>query len=170
MNRRRPAVEAAYPSEFLTKSVNPLARFVLRSPLGGPLRRRYMLLDFTGRRSGRRYVVPVTVHRASGDPAAEPYVLTSAGWRHNFRGGADVEVTLDGRTIPMRGELVDDPAVVAPVYAKRIEEYGRRMAQIELPIKINVPRTPTVEELTEAAERSGLSLIKLSSAASRGPD
>jgi hypothetical protein len=166
----QPAVEVAYPSDLVTRLVNPLARMLLRSPLGGPLRRRYMLIEFTGRRSGRRYTVPVTVHRTAGAPAADPYgglyVLTSAAWRLNFRGGADVRVMLDGRTIPMRGVLVDDPGTVAPVYARRIAEYGRRMAQIEIAIKINVPRIPTVEELTEAAASLGLSVIELSGTAS----
>jgi hypothetical protein len=169
-----PAVEEAYPPDLVTRLVNPLARMLLRSPLGGPLRRRYMLLQFTGRNSGRRYVVPVTVHRAGDAPADDSYgglygglyVLTSALWRLNFRGGADVAVTLDGRTIPMRGRLVDDPETVAPVYARRIAEYGRRVAQIEIAIKINVPRIPTVEELTDAAGRVGLSVIELSSARS----
>jgi hypothetical protein len=169
MTGPRPVVEVAYPPDLVIRLVNPIARFLLRSPLGGPLRRRYMLLEFTGRRSGRRYAVPVTVHRAGGPPAGEPYelyVLTGAAWRHNFRGGADVAVTLDGRTTPMRGELVDDPETVAPVYARRIAEYGRRVAQIEIAIKINVPRAPTVEELTEAAGRFGLSMIELRSARS----
>jgi hypothetical protein len=155
----KPVVEQAYPPDLVTRLVNPAGRFLLRSRLGGPLRRRYMLLQFTGRKTGRRYTVPVTVHRAEG----ELYVLTSAGWRHNFRGGGDVEVLLDGRTVPMRGELVEDPDVVARFYARRISEYGLRMAQIEISIKINVPRAPTLEELTEAAERIGLSVIKLRS-------
>lgn len=158
MTQRTPAVQAAYPPEIIGRVVNPLARFLLRSPIGGPLRRRYMLLHFTGRKSGHSYVVPVTVHRSERGL----YVLTSARWRHNFRGGADLAVTLDGRTTPMRGELVEDPDTVAPVYARRIEEYGLRMARIELPIKINVSRVPTVDELTEAAGHANLSVIELS--------
>ncbi|HEY7489254.1 MAG TPA: nitroreductase/quinone reductase family protein [Streptosporangiaceae bacterium] len=157
MRQDRPVVEASYPPDIVTRLFNPMARFALSTPLGGPLRRRYMLLHFTGRKSGRRYVVPVTVHRADD----RLYVLTGARWRVNFRGGADVEVTVDGRTTPMRGELVERPETVAPIYARRIEEYGLRVARIELAVKINVPRVPTVPELIEAVRREGLSVIWL---------
>jgi hypothetical protein len=157
VTQQTPVVEQAYPSRAFTALVNPIARMLLSSPLGGPLRRRYMLVHFTGRKSGRRYVVPVTVHRSAG----ELYILTSARWKHNFRGGADLEVTLNGRTTPMRGELIEDPETVAGVYARRIDEYGLTMAKIEIGIKIHVPRTPTVEELADATRRIGFSVIRL---------
>ena len=151
-------VDQKYPPRIVIQISNLIARLLLSSPLGGPLRRRYMMLRFTGRKSGRRYVVPVTVHRFAD---GELYVLTSARWKYNFRDGADLEVTLDGRTTPMRGELEEDPATVAPVYARRIEEYGLLMTKIDIGIQIRVPRAPTVEELTEAAERVGLSVLRL---------
>ncbi len=92
---------------------NPVMRRLLRSPAGGPLRRQFMVLRFFGRKTGRRYDIPVVAHRLDG----ELYALTDARWRHNFRGGADVEVTLDGHVTRMRGQLLDDPEAVAPLYA-----------------------------------------------------
>ena len=64
---------------------NPVMRGLLRSPAGGPMRRQFMVLRFFGRKTGRRYDVPVVAHRL-GD---ELYSLTDARWRNNFRGGAD---------------------------------------------------------------------------------
>ena len=85
--------------------VNPLVRAVLRSPLArvlptGPL----VLLRFTGRRSGRRYEVPVGTHRLDGDEL----VVSGATWARNFADGRDVELVRGGRTERRRGVLVED--------------------------------------------------------------
>jgi len=64
---------------------NPVMRGLLRSPAGGPMRRQFMVLRFFGRKTGRRYDIPVVAHRLDG----ELYALTDAAWRTNFRGGAE---------------------------------------------------------------------------------
>jgi hypothetical protein len=104
-------VEPAHPPAALLRVSNPVMRLLLRSPAGGPMRKQFMVLRFAGRKTGRRYDIPVTAHRLGGELCA----LTDARWRHNFRGGADVEVTLDGHVTPMRGQLLDDPQTVAPI-------------------------------------------------------
>jgi hypothetical protein len=141
----------------MVRAWNPVVRLLLRSPVGGPMRRQFMVLGFTGRKTGRRYDIPVVAHRQDG----ELYALTDARWRHNFRGGADVEVTLDGQATRMRGQLIEDPETVAPVYARSIERFGVKRAQRMLPIKIHTPATPPTEALAEAARRYHLSAIRL---------
>lgn len=135
---------------------NPVVRLLLRSPVGGPMRKQFMVLRFTGRKTGRRYDIPVVAHRVGG----ELYSLTDARWRHNFRDGADVEVTLDGQVTRMRGQLVEDPAAVAPMYARSIDQFGVKKAQRMLGLKIHTPETPTAEALAEAARRYHLSAIR----------
>jgi hypothetical protein len=136
---------------------NPVMRGLLRSPAGGPMRRQFMVLRFFGRKTGRRYDIPVVAHRLDG----ELYALTDAPWRYNFRGGADVEVTLDGHVTRMRGELLDDPEAVATLYARAIDHFGVKRAQRMLGLKIHTPGTPGTEALTEAARRYHLSAIQL---------
>ena len=116
-----------------------------------------MVLRFFGRKTGRRYDVPVVAHRLD----SELYALTDAPWRNNFRGGADVEVTLDGNVTRMRGELLDDPETVAPLYARAIDRFGVKRAKRMLGLKIQTPGTPPTEALTEAARRYHLSAIRL---------
>ena len=101
-------VEWHQPPAPLVKTMNVVLRRVLPSPLGRRVGE-FMLLAFTGRRTGRRYRIPVTAHRDAEGLCA----LTPARWKANFRGGADVDVTLSGRTTPMRGILVEDETVVA---------------------------------------------------------
>ena len=61
-----------------------------------------MVLRFFGRRTGRRYDIPVVAHRLDGDL----YALTDAPWRNNFRDGVDVEVTLDGHVAGCGGNCL----------------------------------------------------------------
>jgi len=104
-----------------------------------------MLLHVTGRKSGRVYVIPVGRHYHEGQ------LVASAGgaWRRNVAGGADLEVTLDGRRRRAHGELLDDPQVVAKIFGDLLVGVGLRRA-IRLGLKINVDRAPTPEELRAA--------------------
>ena len=153
----RPAVERVRPPLLLVRLANPVMRRLLASPLHALASSQLLLLHFTGRRSGRRYSVPVGYHDLDGVPS----VLTNSGWRLNFRGGADIEVTLRGRRRPARATLVEDPATVAAVYQDTTDRLGWRAAQRRLGIRINVGRAPTRDELVEAVRASGLAIVRL---------
>jgi hypothetical protein len=76
---------------FLNRVVNPLVRWLIRSPLHRLASRRLALITYTGPRSGRRYTIPVgyqmagaqvTINVASPDRkgvVAEPQGHGSAG-------------------------------------------------------------------------------------------
>lgn len=150
----RPAVERFHPPRALMKVVNPVMRRLLERGLGG---RSLIVLHYTGRRSGKSYDLPVGFHVIDGDT----YVITNAGWRHNFAGGVDIEVTRDGRRQPVRATLLEDPDEVVAFYARRISEMGPKSAGRRMGLRINVDREPTRAELRDAVDRYGLSLIKL---------
>jgi hypothetical protein len=155
------AIERERPHRALLKVVNPVFAALLRSPLHGLLdatfRPRLLVLDITGRKTGRRYRVVVGCHESDGVVS----VFTSMPWRVNTRGGADVAVTYDGRTSRARAVLVEDPDEVADAYGAEIQRIGWKAAQRQLGMKINVRRAPTRAELVEAASREHLSLIRL---------
>jgi len=44
---------------ILNRAINPLLRLLIRSPLHWLASRRLALITYTGRRSGRRYTIPV---------------------------------------------------------------------------------------------------------------
>ncbi len=121
--------------------------------MGGSL----LLLHLTGRKTGRAIDVPV----AYASVGERLLVLTTSGWRVNLRGRPDVEVTLRGRRVGARAELVEDPDAVAQVYGARIADVGHAKAGRRMGIRINVDRMPTHEELVEAARRDRLSVIYL---------
>jgi hypothetical protein len=157
MTEQSPAVTLAHPPERLLRVVNPILRYVLRTPLAGPAREQMMVVSFTGRKTGRRFSIPLSAHRIDNDL----YAITSAGWKHNFRDGADAEVLHNGKTTAMRGELISDPAVVADLCKRAAESYGVKRAQSMMGLKFRDGRVPTLEEFREAVSRDRIVAIRL---------
>jgi hypothetical protein len=160
MTDQLPAVSISHPPEGLLRAVNPAVKFLLGTPLAGSLRRQMMVLNFTGRKSGRQYSVPVSAHRLDN----VLYALASAGWTANFRDGANAEVLWDGKKTTMRGELIRDPATVADLSHRAAESYGAKNAQRMMGLKFRDNRVPTLEEFTEAAQRDGMRAVKFTAA------
>jgi hypothetical protein len=151
------AVTVSHPPAAVLRFVNPILKSLLPTPLMGPARDRLMVLSYTGRKSGRRYSIPVSAYRIGNDL----YAITSAPWKRNFRGGATADVLLNGKSTTMRGELIDDPSVVADLCRRCVESYGVKGAQRMMGLKFRDQRIPTLEEFTEAAKREGLAAVRL---------
>lgn len=137
--------------------LNPSLRFLLRTPLAGPLRNQFMVLNFRGRKSGRHFSIPVTAHHIDGGL----YALANAAWKVNFRDGADAEVVHGGKTRKMRGDLITDPAQVAGLAHRLAQSYGPKRAQTTMGLKFRDGGIPSVEEFTEAVRREGLAAVRL---------
>ena len=150
-------VKRAVPPPALVKMGNPLVRMLLGSPLHGVLGDSFLVLHLTGRKTGRRYDIPVGYVDMEGRLA----VVTVAGWRVNLRGGADVEVTRYGHRRPMHALLDEDPASVAVSYQAMIDRIGLTKAQRQLGISLPGGRAPTALELKDAAREYGWSVITL---------
>lgn len=148
-------VERRHPPDALMRLVNPLVRRL--AARSGAIGRHVLLLHYTGRKSGRSFDVPAGFHVLDGVPT----VFTDSAWRHNFRGGLDLDVTLRGERRRARATLVDDPDAVAAVYHGVVERLGWQAAQRRLGLQINVRRNPTVEELRDVVVRSGLALVRI---------
>lgn len=157
---RSEPVERAIPPSLMTRVGNPLLTWLLSSPRrASKVGQNLLMLHVTGRRTGRVYSTPVAYHR---EPDGRLLVLTSSRWRVNLRGAATpVQLTLLGRPVAAIAQLEEDPALVAQVYERLIDEVGLPGAGRRLGIRINVDRAPTREELTEAAAREHLSVILL---------
>jgi len=156
MTDQSPAVTIGHPPAGLLRAVNPLVGFLLRTPLAGPLRKQMMVVNVTGRKSGRKYSIPLSAHQIDGTL----YALTSAPWKNNFREGATAEVLRDGKTTTMRGELITDPTLVAELSERCAVSYGVKKAQTMMGLKFRDNRIPTVEEFREAAVREHMVAVK----------
>jgi F420H(2)-dependent quinone reductase len=122
---------------------NMFMRGLIRSRLGERMQG-LSILTITGRTSGKRYSVPVSVIDLDGSPI----VLTASPWKVNLRGGADVEVRAGRTTRAMRATLVEDPERVADVYERLLPTVGARHAK-RLGLVLAGDRLPTRRELIE---------------------
>jgi deazaflavin-dependent oxidoreductase (nitroreductase family) len=104
--------------------INPLVASILRSPFHWLLSFGLMLITVTGRRTGRRYTIPVGYQR-DGDVVT---ILVSEApkkqWWRNFHAPAPVEVRLKGKTLSGTAELV---APASPEFRARADETLRRL-------------------------------------------
>ena len=128
----------------LFKATNVFMRALLRTRLGERMQG-LSILTFIGRKTGRRYAVPVSVMDYDGGQI----VLTASPWRANLRGGADVEVRAGRTTRRMHATVVEDPERVADVYEKMLPTVGVKHAK-RLGLVLAGERYPTREELIEA--------------------
>ncbi|OBF51356.1 hypothetical protein A5756_20475 [Mycobacterium sp. 852002-53434_SCH5985345] len=154
------AIDAGHPPSALLRIVNPMLGFLLRTPLAGAARKELMVLNFTGRKTGRPFSLPVSAHMIDN----QLYALTGAPWKQNFRGGAPARVVYDGKQTAMRGELIRDRAVVCDLFLRCAESYGVRRAQRMIGLKFRDQRIPTREEFAEAVDRMHLGAVRLTPA------
>lgn len=119
----------ARPPLMLVRVMNPILRVVLRTPLGR-LVRPFALLEFTGRRSGRRFLVPVGWHEIDSGHV----VFTPAPWRVNFRNGKPVTVRFRGHRQDLIGVLDDDTDRVAVALQSLVDGRGSLR-----PIGVDIP-------------------------------
>ena len=117
------------PPLIVVRAMNPIMRVALRTPLGR-LVRPFALLEFTGRRSGHRFLVPVGWHEIDSGHV----VFTPAAWRVNFRDGLPVTVRFRGRRQDLVGVLDDDPDRVAVSLQSLADRRGSlRAAGVDIP-------------------------------------
>ena len=89
--------------------LNAVMRILLRSPLHRLRSHRVLLLEFHGRRTGRRYRMPVSFwEREPG----QVICLSSATWSRWWKNldGAELVIWLSGRERAAHAELVSDGA------------------------------------------------------------
>lgn len=138
--------EATAGFRTMTRIANVFVRPLLRSSAGKGIHE-LAVLCFEGWRSGRRYEVPVAYHELDG----EPLILTASAWKRNLRGGADVELVHEGRRIPMRAELIEDPDEVARIYEALIARIGVANAKAtKIGLEVIGDRVPAHEQIRGA--------------------
>ncbi|MEP6527394.1 MAG: hypothetical protein ABJA86_09530 [Nocardioidaceae bacterium] len=101
-------VRDARPPRAVLRLLNPIVKALLRTRASRAIPQ-IALLEFCGRRSGRRLSVVVGWHALHNARV----VFTPAPWRWNFAGGAAASVRWRGRDEDHVGTLELDPATVA---------------------------------------------------------
>jgi hypothetical protein len=120
---------------------------LLKSPLHGLLSRSLLLIRFDGRKSGRRYELPVAYVRNGGTIM----IASRAGWWKNLRGGASVELLLQGRSVAATADVASDPAQRA-VDLSRIIRAGKQVGRY-MQVESDAAGNPHPQQLAAAMER-----------------
>ena len=113
----------------IMNAVNVPMRAVLRLPFATPLSANLMLVSYTGRKTGKAYLQPVSFAR-DGDT-----LLTPGGgrWTLNLTGGRPVRLRLRGRDVPAHADLVADPAEIERLLGVIAAGNPRAMRFIPIP-------------------------------------
>lgn len=156
MTEQSYAVDIGHPPDPLLRAVNPVLKWLLGTPLAGPLRKQLMVLNFTGRKSGNQFSIPVSAHVIDKDL----YALAGANWKYNFKGGAPARVVYAGKKTAMQGELIADRATVHDLYHRCALSYDVKRAQRMMGLKFRDNRIPSLPEFAEAVDRLKLAAIK----------
>ena len=155
MTEQSAAVIPSHPPEPVMRAMNSVLRRLLGTPLGKPLTD-FMVLNFTGRKSGRQFSIPVSAHVIDGTL----YALANAGWKVNFRGGTPAQVIRGGKTTAMRGELIEDPDVIAELLHRTATRYGASKAQRNMGLKFRDAGIPSLQEFRRAVDENKLVAIR----------
>ncbi len=111
---------------------NDFMSWVLRSPLHGMLSNGMMLITVTGRKTGKKYTLPVGYYRENGFL----WVITSRDrtWWKNLRGGAEVSLLLKRKPVTAFAE----PELEERSVEARMVEYVKHVPQGAKPLGIRV--------------------------------
>jgi hypothetical protein len=141
----RPKVRLSPPPPALMRIVNPLVRRFLTTRRIGRRIGLQALVEFDGRRTGRRLRVPVCVHDVDGVAT----VFTERPWRLNFTDGAAVTVTQRGRVRDGRAQLLW--ATPEEVGAAMRTALDNGASAFELGLKVERGYKPTATDLAGIA-------------------
>jgi hypothetical protein len=160
MTEQSSAITESHPPDALLRIVNPIMKLLLHTPFAGGARNQLMVVDFTGRKSGHHYSIPLSAHVIDG----VLYAMTGKTWKNNFRDGAAAQVLHDGKRTTMRGELITDKAHVADLYSHCAESYGVKRAERAMGLGFRDHQMPTRDQFAEAVEQLNLRSIRFTPA------
>ncbi len=129
---------------------NFFVKLLLRSPLHGLASHGMMLITYSGRKSGKRYSVPVS-YAVEDDGALLTTSFKTRVWWRNLRGGVPVTLRLEGKNVPAEAEVVEEETAVA----EHLRTYFRRFPKMapHFFVTLDVDGTPNPQELAAAAAK-----------------
>ena len=140
-------IESRVPSRLILRMINPFVSAILRSPLHRLISGQVLLLSFTGRKTWKRYTIPVGYTR-EGDTLT---LFSSRSWYKNLP-GRSVTLNLEGGTQKGRAEVLEDRAAVLEEAEHLVAKYGLKEASARIGLALDIDPPPTKEELTAALE------------------
>ena len=137
--------------------LNTIMKFVLRSPLHGMISKYLTLITFTGRKSGKTYITPVSYSREG----AQVFIFTHAKWWKNLVNGAPVTLRLRGQDVHGIAEPVaEDKAAVAEGLTAHLKQSPFDAKYYDVTLDKN--GNPPVDQIAEAVKTVAMITVQLS--------
>ncbi len=139
--------------------LNKMITWMLRSPLHGVVSKDIMLITVTGRKSGKKYTLPISYVRE------DDLVLCSTDrvgrkWWKNLRGGADVLLRLRGQDIAGRATVIDDdPEAIAKGIRTMLQHVPRDAKYYD--VRLDDQKQPLAEDIVRSAQHRVIIKIKI---------
>ncbi|TET98080.1 MAG: DUF385 domain-containing protein [Anaerolineales bacterium] len=91
-------------------SFNTIVIWLLQSPFHGLMSRNTVLIGYDGRKTGKRYNVPVNFVRVAGEDGDHLLITSERGrtWWRNLRGGSPVELRLQGTRLTATARTLEE--------------------------------------------------------------
>lgn len=134
-----------------SKLYNPPMKWLLRSPLHGIVSSMYMVVTFTGRKSGQTYSTPVEYFTVDGTLT----FLTASEhqWWRNLRDGAAVTVQVRGKALAGISQTsIGDPSVYEAALRGYLKRYPGRAKYFN--VRQESDGTYNAEDLAREAART----------------
>jgi hypothetical protein len=133
---------------LLIRLINPLVVALLRSPLHSLLSDNTMLISFTGRRSGKRYVVPISYVREDDTIIC----FTGSPWWKNLRDGAPVVLRVRGQDLDGSAQPIDGDTEAISQGIQALLRHVPRDASF-YQVTLGPDGTPDQEQVNRVARR-----------------
>jgi len=140
-----------------SKIYNPLMKWVLRSPLHGMVSKNFMLIKFTGRKSGKVYSTPVNYVR-DGD-GITVFSKRHRIWWRNLRGGAPVTVWVKGRDLKGIGESIEGEEAIAAGLLAYLQEFPQYAKFYQ--VTLGAGGQPNPEQVSRFAQENVMIRVQL---------
>ncbi len=148
----KPAVKGTWLGTLL-RLLNPFVRFLLASPLHWPLSRWFVLLSWTGEKTGQPRSTPVSYVREG----SVVWVTAGDKWTEHVVGNQTLRVRLRGIWKPATAVEVTDPEECRREHVRLFKEHGWFRFLAGIPKRDG---KPDEEQLAHAIE-SGRKLIRI---------
>lgn len=134
--------------EPLFAIINPVMRFLLRSPAHGLLSDSLMLITFTGRKSGKQFTTPVR-YIQTGD-TVRCFTASENQWWRNLRSGARVTLLIKGQSSDYRAQAIfDNPDDIKKKLVSYLALFPQDAAYHD--IRLNKDKSLDEQDLEKAA-------------------
>ncbi len=131
--------------------INPVMKGLLHSPLHRVFSDSIMVVNFTGRISGRSYATPVRYVRR-GD-VVRCYSTTDTQWWRNLRDGAEVALLVGGEEGSYRTEVLENsPEEIAAALRDYFREYPQDAAYHD--VRMLASGQPDEDDLLAASQHA----------------